>query len=184
MKLKYKKLLLIVMLALVAILATGCIPTFASGEAVDDYQKRLSQFISFNNEVFEIEERYFININDLIVKFNNEIENPEKQIPHVMALLEKYNTWYDDMAEVKVPEGLMAVYSYKLEFLEKQRLACINYADTIEYNDPSGLKDFDILTSEARTADIKASKEREIIMQRFNDEAEKLGLKTPFSNMD
>jgi len=119
-----------------------------------------------------------------MVKFNSEIDNPNKQLQYSELLIEKYNAWYDDLSSVKVPDFLMDFYIDRLEFLEKQELACRIYIDTIEHNDINGLKDFDKLISEAQTIYIKSVKELDIIMENFNDEAEELGLTKPFPDID
>jgi hypothetical protein len=154
------------------------------GGDVDDYEERLSKFISFYNEVYDIEEKYIEDTNDLIIQFNNNIDNPQDQIQYAELLIDKYSAWYNDLSLIKVPEFLMDFFSDRLEFLGKTELAFRIYVDAIKNNDTDGLNEFDKISSEAQTLYIKSSKEIEIIIENFNNEAKKLGLSKPFPDKD
>lgn len=118
-----------------------------------------------------------------MVKFNSEIDNPNKQLPYAELLIEEYSAWYKDLSLVKVPGFLLNFYNDRLESLGKQELAFRGYIDTIEYNDIDGLKDFDRMASEAQTLHIRSVKKLDIIMESFNSEAEELDLSKPFPDM-
>ena len=96
----YRLLLAISIVLLFSLALIGC--GYVSGE-MNDYENRLSEFFSFYNEVYDIEQEYFSDVNELMVKFNSEIENPNKQLPYAELLIEKYGAWYKDLSLVKVP---------------------------------------------------------------------------------
>jgi len=150
---------------------------------IKDYLERVDELFNYINEMSQVEDKYLESINNLIDKFNNETDNLDKKATYSELLVEKYDNWLKDISIIKVPEFLMNSYNYELEGLNKSKLQFNNFAERVEYKQYNRESDFGELSSESNIAHIKAKKEFDIVIKKFNKEAEELGLAEPFPDM-
>jgi hypothetical protein len=145
---------------------------------VANYEKRLSEYYSFASKLNDIQDKYnpdIISLYDKATKTNN---NDEK-IEYWEQVVELYEKEIEELSKVSVPEDLVTHYDYFLDGYIKTKLyyECFINPEC----DSSELSRFE---SEANTSISKREQELKRVYQKFNEEAEELGLVKTFPEFD
>ncbi|MHB8277095.1 MAG: serine/threonine-protein kinase [Candidatus Humimicrobiaceae bacterium] len=138
----------------------------------NDYNERLADYGGFRDGLIKLEDKYTSKIDDLRNKFNSEKNNMILKKSYSDKASEIMNEWINDFTKLKVPSFLNEYFNLQLDYLSVYKLTWDSFMD-------SSL-DWDKLQNDSQSADIKANKAFERVMQDFNDEANLLGQTIPY----
>jgi hypothetical protein len=150
---------------------------------INDYDNRLKEFSQFMLDYANSTAKTGQDIVDLDDKRVEaaKIKDYEKTKAYYQMEMDKIEEEINSLSKIYVPKIAKKYYGYVLDGITKYK-QCLSYVFTTNNNyDESkaySLKD------EADTAFIKADKELEQIKKEFNQEAQELGLKKPFPNIN
>ena len=151
-------------------------------DKVADYKKRLKKFNKFYKDEFVVlVYKYEPIIHKLIKKFENEKENLDRKQYIAERISIRCKGYINALSKIDVPEEFVIYFNRVLEEFSSFKLSMEKYSkkytNYFEYFDGKEFNFFPDLSEIQQSASVELRK----IYQKFNDEAEKLGLNKPFS---
>jgi len=146
---------------------------------ISGYNERLAEFNSLFNQIKDMYDKHFVNVIYPLTQL--ESNEPEEVISNSEQIIAEFELWQEELSTILPPDFALNMVNYYIDFTEAG-IEFFTYSkeNTVNYN----ILEMNQLSENLTSSLKKATGETTRIKLNFNNEAEELGLETPFPNSE